>query len=69
MEGPKPTIDERLDAIGQKLELLTVNVHVMQELQRQLDLRERRGRRAIAEGICAYFKALNEEPDESYGQA
>lgn len=64
--GKEPTIDERLVAIGEKLELLTVNIHAMQELQRQLDIRERRGRKAIAEGIVAYFKALNEEPDASF---
>jgi hypothetical protein len=66
MENGKPTIDERLDAIGEKLELLTVNVHAMQEEHRRLDARERRARKAIADGIVAYFKALNEEPDQSF---
>ena len=73
MENGKPTIDERLEAIGVKLELLTVNVHAMQEENAArdrrvaaLDRQERRARKAIAEGIVAYFKALNEEPDQSF---
>lgn len=63
------TIDERLAALAQSVELLSVNVHTMQdnmremrERQARLDARERQARQAILSGIAAYFKAL-EEPD------
>lgn len=69
MENEKAPIDERLQAISLNLELLSVNIHAMQEenaerdrRNAELDRRERKARRAIAEGIVAYFKALNEEP-------
>lgn len=66
------TIDERLAALVQSVELLSVNVHTMQdnmremrERQARLDARERQARQAILSGIAAYFKALEapEEPD------
>jgi hypothetical protein len=48
-EEPKPTIDERLEAIAQSLEILTHDVHAMQEAAAKreaeiarLDARERR---------------------------
>jgi hypothetical protein len=62
----EPNIDQRLEAIKKNLELLSVNMHAMQEEHRRLDARDRKARKAIAEGIVAYFKALNEEPDQSY---
>jgi hypothetical protein len=64
MEEEKAPIDGRLQAISVNLELLSANMHAMQEEQRRLDQRERKARKAIAEGIVAYFKALNEEPPD-----
>ena len=69
----KPTIDERLDrlverheALAQSIELLTADVHQMQETARQdhirmleMDARERKGRAAILTGIAAYLRALD----------
>jgi hypothetical protein len=65
----EPTIDERLQALAQSLELLSVNVHALQDetrrfevRQKRLDERERRARRAMMHGIQAYLQVLNEEP-------
>jgi hypothetical protein len=67
-EDRKPTIDERLEAITQSLELLSVNMHAAQEkaaeyeaLQARLDARERKGREALLSGISAYLRALGQE--------
>ena len=64
----KPTIDERLQALAESLELLTRDIHEMQaamrqhdERMRQLDARERRAREALLTGIAAYLRALNED--------
>jgi hypothetical protein len=68
----KPTIDERLAALAQSVELLSVNVHAMQEdtrkweaEQKRLGERERRARHAILSGIATYFQTLNEGDDET----
>ena len=77
-EEQKPNIDQRLDrlverheALSQSIELLTHDVHELQETARQdharmvqLDLRERKGRQAVLMGIVAYLRALNGENDE-----
>ena len=61
----KPTIDERLEALTQSLELLSVNMHAMQEKQAEQDERERRGRAALLAGIAAYLQALQDGGDAS----
>ena len=58
MEEPNPTIDERLAALAQSLELLTHDIHEMQESQKRLDARERLARGALLAGIVAYLQAL-----------
>ena len=69
-----PTIDERLAALAQSLELLSVNVHALQDQSsrfekraEQLDARERRARRALAMGIAAYLQELS--GDSGNGEA
>jgi hypothetical protein len=66
-EKPKPTIDERLEAIGEKLELLTMDVHEMQDSMKRLDRRERVARYAIIQAMQgamdAYLRALGEGDD------
>lgn len=73
-EQPKPTIDERLEALAQNVQLLSVNVHAMQEdtrrweaEQKRLDKRERRGREAILAGIAGYWQALQAPDEEEHG--
>jgi hypothetical protein len=61
MEDQKPTIDERLTALTQSLELLTHDIHEMQESQVRLDARERLARGALLAGIVAYLEALGGE--------
>ena len=70
-DEPKPTIDERLEALAQSLELLTADVHQMQEENRkrdermaELDARERRAREALLSGIAAYLRALGEGDEQ-----
>jgi hypothetical protein len=58
-EQPKPTIDERLEAIAQSVELLTRDVREMQQRMDAADLRERKARRAFLIGIQAYLEALD----------
>jgi hypothetical protein len=61
MENRKPTIDERLEALTQTLELMSHDTEAWRAEQKRLDARERRARRAIMQGIVAYLKALDEE--------
>jgi hypothetical protein len=55
------TIDERLQALTQSVELLTLDVHALQEQQKLLDARERKARTALLSGIAAYLQALGTE--------
>lgn len=61
-EERKPTIDERLEALRQTVELMSHDTEAWAAQQKRLDERERRARRAMMEGIRAYLKVLNEEP-------
>jgi hypothetical protein len=61
MEDGKLTIDERLEALTLNLELLAQDLDAWREEQQRQEARERRARRAIMEGIAAYFKALDKE--------
>ena len=45
------TIDERIDALTQSVELLTHDVQAMQEQQKRILEREARFRRALLEGM------------------
>ena len=56
-EPKRPTIDERLEAIIQTLELAEIE-------RKQMDARERRGRLALLAGIEGYLKALQSPDDE-----
>jgi prefoldin subunit 5 len=59
----KPTVDERLEALAQSLELLTHDIHEMQATMVRLDSAERRARRALLNGIEAYLRALDDSPE------
>jgi hypothetical protein len=63
-EKPKPTLDERLGALTQSLELLTRDVEAMRERMEAADRRERKARQAILTGIAAYLRALDANGDE-----
>jgi hypothetical protein len=56
----KPTIDQRLEALAQSVELLTRDIHEMQTEFSRLDARERKARLSLLAGIQAYLKAMNE---------
>lgn len=58
-EGQKPTIDERLEALTQNLELFMADLEAERELRREIDARERRGRNAILRAIAAYLEELD----------
>lgn len=58
-EGQKPTIDERLEALTQNLELFMADLEAERELRREQDARERRGRNAILRAIAAYLEELD----------
>jgi hypothetical protein len=70
-ENHKPTIDERIEALTQSLELAVhegerqreeiarLDARMREEIAR-LDARERRARQALLTGIAAYLRALNE---------
>jgi hypothetical protein len=64
---PEPTIDERLKAIAESVELLTRDVHEMQKATKHLDARERQARQALltamTAGVSAYFEALQKNGD------
>jgi peptidoglycan hydrolase CwlO-like protein len=57
------TIDERLEALTQNLELLSHDIEAEKEKIRRLDERERRARAALMAGIAAYLQALAEDDD------
>jgi hypothetical protein len=59
----KPTLDERLTALRESVELLTHDIHEMQATMARLDSRERRARQALLTGIAAYLRALNENDE------
>lgn len=68
MENDKPNMDERLAALRESVELLTLDIREMQEQSKrdhermlEMDRRERRGRLAILRGIAEYMRALNGE--------
>lgn len=52
-------IEEKHLAIAESIELLTHDIHEIQERQNRLDARERRAREALLTGIQAYLRALN----------
>ena len=60
------SIDERLQVVTQNLELLSQDIHQMQDEMRRLDARERKGREALLAGIAAYLRTLqdNDNGDE-----
>jgi uncharacterized protein YllA (UPF0747 family) len=59
------TIDERLTALAQSLELLTHDIHEMQESQKRLDARESQARGALLAGVAAYLQALGDKNGEA----
>jgi hypothetical protein len=63
----KPTIDERLEAVTQSLELAIRETQDMKAEIRRLDMRERRAREALLTGIAAYLRALNEDNGRQTG--
>lgn len=56
----KPTIDERLEAITQSLELMRLDMEAMQAEHKRLDARERHARGALLSGVAAYLRALGQ---------
>ena len=59
MSGETPkTIDERLDALTQSVELLASIHKGNEERIKRLDQREREAREALLAGIVAYLRAL-----------
>jgi hypothetical protein len=64
----KPTIDERLEALTQSLELMHHENERQRAEMRRLDRRERNAREALLAGISAYLQALkaddNGQPTE-----
>ena len=59
-EQRNPTIDERLEALVQSLELAQIEQERLRAEQERLDRRERNARAALLAGIAAYLEALNE---------
>jgi len=67
-DKPKKTIDERLEAIAQSVELIAhMQAQGEREIQR-LAHRERTAREALLSGIAAYLRALQQEPEEGEQQ-
>jgi len=65
------TIDERLEALTQTLELMAHDAEASRERaaadrerMKRLDARERQAREALMAGIAAYMQALAEGDDE-----
>lgn len=54
-------IDQKLAAVAESLELLTTDVHAMQEQQRDQDNRERILREALLSGVAAFLRELGRE--------
>jgi hypothetical protein len=63
------TIDERLEAITQSLEVLTHDVHSAQERTKRLEDRDRRLREALMAGVAAYLQVLAEDDDDAEAEA
>jgi hypothetical protein len=61
MAEDKPTIDERLDAVVQSLELMRLDMEAMQAEHKRLDARERHARGALLAGVAAYLRFLGEQ--------
>jgi FtsZ-binding cell division protein ZapB len=59
----KPSLDERLKAAIQSLELLSHEMEEMKVKTARLDAAERHHRAAILTGVAAYLRALNENGD------
>jgi hypothetical protein len=57
------TIDERLEALTQTLELQLRDAEAEREKLKRLDARERLAREALMRGIAAYLQALAEEDE------
>ena len=62
-----PSIDERLQAIAQNLELLTQDIHEMQRKHDELDRRERQGRRAVVIAMQAAMQAYLQSLGDNNG--
>jgi hypothetical protein len=60
-DPPKPTIDERLEALTQSLELQALENERHRAEMERLDARERRARTALLTGIAAYLRALGDD--------
>lgn len=56
-----PSIDERLEAITQHLELVSHEMEQMHIKQVELDQRERKAREALLRGVAAYLEALGDK--------
>ena len=61
MSDDKPTLDERLQAVIESLELQAREMEAMRARMDRLDARERRARQALLSGIAAYLQALQED--------
>jgi hypothetical protein len=59
-EEQKPTIDERLEALVQSLELMQIETEEHKQQIKALDARERQAREALLSGIAAYLRALGQ---------
>ena len=58
-------IEEKHLALTDSLELLTHDVHDMQDIQKRIEARERQAREALLSGIAAYLRALKGENGEA----
>jgi hypothetical protein len=63
-QEPKKSLDERLEALTIKLELLTHTLDDMLKRMEIQDQRERMGRRALLVAMKAYLQALNGEEEQ-----
>jgi DNA-binding SARP family transcriptional activator len=59
-EAKKTSLDERLEALTQTLELAVRESEEMRARMEKLDERERTGRQAILRAMEAYLRTLNE---------
>jgi hypothetical protein len=63
-EKKKPTIDERLEALAESLELARLEQEEDRRRTKELDRRERLGYEAILAGFARYFQIMREGRDE-----
>ena len=63
-DKPHKSLDERLEALTTKLELLTHTFDDMLKRMEIQDQRERMGRRAILISLKAYLQALDGEEEQ-----